>query len=397
VSQQGSTQEPGSHPFIDADGEFAYCVWRGFNENHQDIGEIYKAQLYLPGPPWQWVRSRVTFSTNLESDYPQCYTSTTVTWQEQVLEPTDHTEVYGQAPGMVDCISSAPAFMNWWPQASVKNPVPPFDPWVVKCHTLWSQEMLGGGPKFIHYRLHQFIPHDFVSREYPTYLKPVLGETKASPYCLERDGYVDYGNSRVDFGKSSLVYDLPYLDPARDYLAQFTLFNGESLPITQSVKLGGVSVAVKTLRPGVCETLFAYIPRAAYKSTHARLEVTRLSGPFACLARDIRIYESYRTEVHDGALAQTGPVVPRSLHAQPNPSNSRTVITLDGASPGSVFRVYDASGRLVRSLRAESRPGQGCAAVWDGTGSGGRALPAGVYTCTYATGSTASSVRVVRQ
>ncbi len=395
VSQLNTTQEPGSHPFVDADGENVFCVWRGVNENHQNIGEIYKAQHNLLWPPQQWLGWQVTFSTGLESDYPQCYTSTTVTWQEEM--PAGNTEIFGQVPGMTECISNAPGYMNWWPQASVKNPVPPYDPWVIHCHTLWSQEKITNGAQSIHYKLYDFIPHDDAGLEYPTYLRPTLGQPKASSYCLGRDGYVDYGNSQVDFGKSGLAYDLPYLDPARDYLAQFTLFNGESLPITQSIKLGGFAVAEKTLRPGICETLFAYIPRAAYKGTHARLEVTRLSGPFACLAKDVRIYETYRVQERDGALAQTGPAAPGRPCAQPNPFNSRTMITLDGASPGSLLRVYDASGRLVRSLRAEGRPGLGCAAVWDGAGSDGRALPAGVYTCSYATGSTASSVKVIRQ
>ncbi|MBM3312996.1 hypothetical protein FJY70_00205 [candidate division WOR-3 bacterium] len=63
-----------------------------------------------------------------------------------------------------------------------------------------------------------------------------------------------------------------------------------------------------------------------------------------------------------------------------------------------LFSIYDASGRLVRSLRAgHNKSGQGYTAVWDGTSTDGRTLPQGVYTCILNTGSMVSSVRVVRQ
>jgi len=401
VSREGDPrQEPGSQPFIDWYGEWGYCVWRGRRYSAQDFGEIWWADYYR-WQPGHWWQDQVpkSESPNLESDRPQCFTGSTVFWREQVLGPPVHTEIYANVAGTIVCISDAPDTNNWGPQASFPPAFgcPPPPPPTFRCHVLWSQKEITGGGERIHYKRCDIVPPAFAGVEYPTYLKPTLGKVKPSPYCLERDGYVDYGNYWVDYGKSRLVYDLPCLDPASDYFAQFTLFNGESLPVTQSVKLGGIAVAQKTLRPGVCETLYAYIPRAAYKTTHARLEVTRLSGPFACLANDVRVYETYRTREPGGALAQTGPAEPRGLRARPSPFNSRTVITFDGASPGSVFRIYDASGRLVRSLRADGRQLQGCAAVWDGTDKDGRALPAGVYTCTCATGSAVSSVRVIRQ
>jgi len=399
VSALMPEQNPGSHPFIDWYGDHGYCVWRG-RSGPQDIGEIWWADYWnlQPGHGWQ-LQTNMSLTPNRESDFPQCFTGITVFWQERVQESPVRSEIYANVAGTPVCISDAPDTNNWGPQASFPPALglPPPPPPTFQCHVLWSQKDIVGGGECIHYKRCDIVPPAFAGVEYPTYLKPILGQVKPSPYCLERDGFKDYRNYQVDYGKSRLVYDLPCLDPASDYFAQFTLFNGESLPITQSVKLGGIAVAQKTLRPGVCETLYAFIPRAAYKSTHARLEVTRLSGPFACLANDIRVYETYRTGEHGGALAQTGPAEPRGLRARPSPFYSRTVITFDGASPGSVFRIHDASGRLVRSLRADSRQLQGCAAVWDGTDKDGRALPAGVYTCVCTAGSTAYSVKVIRR
>ncbi len=397
VSEGGSTQEPGSQPFIDVDGEAAFCVWRGRNQQGADIGEIYRAELNLNQWPPDWIEQQpVSSSPDFESNHPQCYTRTTVVWQEEVDNSTYRTEIWGKAGAITECISNAPELNNWWPQASVRNPVPP-DPWVVRCHTLWSQEPLGGGQRFIHYKRHSFIPTDGAGYEYPTYLKPLLGQPKASPYCLERDGHIEYRDKRVDYGRGKLAYNLPYLNPSRDYLAQFTLYNGESLPITQAMKFEGTTVATMTLRPGVCETLFAYIPRSAYKTTRARLEVTRLKGPFACLAQDVRVYETYRAGTDDGARARATPLARVQLSAQPNPFEARCVLSLGNTSPGGAVTVFDASGRLVRRLRTESRPGSGTVAVWDGVDSQGKVVPAGVYTCMVDTRLTLSPVKVVRR
>lgn len=394
VSVENTPQEPGSRPFIDADGECAYCVWRGHNEAGMDIGEIYCAVLDLGASPPAWIdQERVFESPDAESNFPQCYTGTTVVWQEQV---GDKSEVYGRAGGMVQCISDDPDYDNLWPQASVKNPVPP-DPWVVRCHTLWSKDKPNSSDDSFCYKQHKFIPLDFALPEYPTYLNAVVGHPKATRYCLERDGYIEYRTHRVDYSRTSLAYSLPHLDPSRDYLVQFTLFNGESLSITQSVNFGGRAAAVATLRPGVCETLYAYLPKTAYRSTKALVEVTRLSGPFACVAQDIRVYETWRRPASDGGQAQPSQLQARTPRVLPSPFHTSCVFTLGPGASSSHVRVYDANGRLVRTIQTSGLASSERVAIWDGRDLTGSTVPAGVYTCVAGKGSTVEHIRVVRQ
>jgi len=70
------------------------------------------------------------------------------------------------------------------------------------------------------------------------------------------------------------------------------------------------------------------------------------------------------------------------LHAaRPNPFRSRTVFAYDLAQRGRVtLRVYDVSGRIVRSLVAGSEQDAGRYSVeWDGQDDAGRAAAAGLY------------------
>jgi hypothetical protein len=67
--------------------------------------------------------------------------------------------------------------------------------------------------------------------------------------------------------------------------------------------------------------------------------------------------------------------------AHPNPFNPVLHVTYavpSGAS-GHALRVYDARGRLVRTVYTGERPAGVYEAVWDGTTDGGGAAPSGVY------------------
>jgi len=73
-----------------------------------------------------------------------------------------------------------------------------------------------------------------------------------------------------------------------------------------------------------------------------------------------------------------------ALHQNaPNPFNPVTRIRYDVPSSGGDVRieVFDATGRLVRTLVNGFEPAGRRAVAWDGTDSGGRALASGVYFC----------------
>jgi hypothetical protein len=75
------------------------------------------------------------------------------------------------------------------------------------------------------------------------------------------------------------------------------------------------------------------------------------------------------------------PTAPRLLHQNaPNPFNPSTTIRFANPARGAVrLRVFDVSGRLVRTLVDEVREAGLHEATWDGRDQGGRAAASGVY------------------
>jgi len=88
------------------------------------------------------------------------------------------------------------------------------------------------------------------------------------------------------------------------------------------------------------------------------------------------------------------------LAIRPNPFEAETVIrfrapTASGESPGRV-RIFDSSGRLVRTWATENSRGSVRMLAWDGLDRNGRAVPAGVYFCHFNVGSWSATRRLVR-
>jgi len=88
------------------------------------------------------------------------------------------------------------------------------------------------------------------------------------------------------------------------------------------------------------------------------------------------------------SVAAPAPAASTSLEiAGPNPFNPRTAVAFSLAVPGPVtLRIYDPSGRLVRTLAGGETLSTGRHSFhWDGRDDGGRISPAGVYLCRLAT------------
>ena len=116
-------------------------------------------------------------------------------------------------------------------------------------------------------------------------------------------------------------------------------------------------------------TLFAYLDRAVEPGANY---FYRLVG-----------VEENGEKAYFGPYAATAAAPARLalLSPRPNPFNPRTEIRLDLPRQGAVWlRIYDASGRLVRTLVGGATLPPGTRAVsWDGSDDAGRAAASGVY------------------
>jgi hypothetical protein len=80
------------------------------------------------------------------------------------------------------------------------------------------------------------------------------------------------------------------------------------------------------------------------------------------------------------AVEGAGAGMPRLIGIRPNPANRRTTISYELSAPGAVkLEIYDAAGRLVRTLIDESRSAGQQSVVWDGKNASGSRVAAGVY------------------
>lgn len=104
--------------------------------------------------------------------------------------------------------------------------------------------------------------------------------------------------------------------------------------------------------------------------------------------------EDYDTdyELHDHAQGESV----RGLVVGPNPSNPMTNITFELKDPARVnVRVFDISGRLVRSLvTGESMAAGPVSITWKGYDDGGRAVASGTYFLRVQAGQTVRSDRI---
>ncbi|MBN2537784.1 hypothetical protein JXB37_05860 [candidate division WOR-3 bacterium] len=387
----GSMFEPASQPSIDADGEKVYCVWRGPNENSIDIGEVYRRARYLYEWPPRWREHlNISQSPGIESGSPQCHTGTTVIWQEQLGGPGGDFEVMVRwTPGTTFQLSGDPGFNCRWPHVAVVNPVPPN---IIKFRTyaLWTEVDHEYPENWrAHYRYYTFVPHFGGGDEYPSYLSAALGEQNASPYCLARDGYRVYPEASVDYARGSLQYSLPYLDPLRDYLAEFVVYNGEEEAVTEKFLIGGLNVGSLEVPVGSWDTLYLPIPKAARRTGKALVDVERASGLVTCLA-GLRVFE-YQSCNGDGQAGSTGSIL-GLLRAVPNPYHERCLLQLRGAGPASLVEVFDVNGRLVRTL-----PTAGGTASWDGRNEQGADLAPGVYCCRITGSPEGQCVKIVKR
>ena len=105
-------------------------------------------------------------------------------------------------------------------------------------------------------------------------------------------------------------------------------------------------------------------------------------------------------KTYDGTLTAVAPPTPSELRVEqnhPNPFNPRTTIEFELTKPSPVqLRVYDVSGRLVRTLLEDSWKGAGSHSVqWNGRDDQGQSVASGVYVYQVTAGDFVSAKRMV--
>lgn len=118
------------------------------------------------------------------------------------------------------------------------------------------------------------------------------------------------------------------------------------------------------------------------------LELTLAADQYVAVAvikkggGDVSAAATYALEFVDPTTSDVGdlPAMAASLEAYPNPFNPQTNLSFTLASAGRAsLQIFDAQGKLVRTLAAGVLPAGTHTAVWKGRDDAGRAVASGVY------------------
>jgi hypothetical protein len=114
--------------------------------------------------------------------------------------------------------------------------------------------------------------------------------------------------------------------------------------------------------------------------------VIKPTGTDAAVVRikaiDLRNVDNKKTELA-GEGEYEAPFVPTTtalMQNFPNPFNPSTTLTFDMAKPGHVtIKIYNVSGRLIRTLLDERRDAGRHHIEWNGIDANGSTVPSGIY------------------
>ncbi len=366
--------EPASNPFTETYGEYVYAAWRGPNEYGEFPGDVWRRKRWLWHPPERWFdpenQSRTRYN---ESNYPVMSTDFVTVWQEQIndtnwdiwarFEPEPSSQPIFETPRS----SQFPHINGYW------------DPNVVvfHCNTIWTEQI---DTNFYEVK---FGRYNYSASAQPPYYIVEIGDTNPSPYCIERDGYYQYGSYSVDYSNQGLKYQLPYLNPQYSYLLRAIIYRTGQNNWIEDFYTDSTLTATALLEPNKPETVWFQLPKESYENTEVLQEIERIVGSYAVVA-DLRLYQREVIEDSSGGGSQSAGSFslqkPSLYQSFPNPFKFRAIIRYQLPVQSKVsLTIYDITGRAVRKLLDEVKePGQHTIG-WDGKDDRGKTLAQGIY------------------
>ena len=373
ISQPDRT-EPATNPTTEAHGEYVYAAWRGPNENGDTTkGDIWRRARRLVDPPNVWREPRNKSETpDNESNYPVMSTNVVTVWQEQIdssdwdiwarfeSEPT--SQRLFKTPGA----STFPNIEGYWDYPVV----------VFHCNTIWTEQLT---PTLYEVKFNRY---DYSPLHQPPYYFVEIGDTNPSPYCIERDGYFQYGSYSVDYSNQGLKYRLPYLNPQYSYLLRAIIYRTGQNNWIEEFYTDSTLTATALFEPNHPETVWVQLPKESYENTEVLQEIERIVGSHAVVA-DLRLYQFEVFGDSGGGGQSAGSFAfqrPKLYQSLPNPFRSRGNIRYQLPMQSKVsLMIYDVTGRAVRKLLDEVKEPGLHTIAWDGKDNRGRVLPNSVY------------------
>ena len=362
-------------PFVKSYGDIVSVVWKEDNP-----GEIIRKQRYVwePSEYDKWKDpENLSNSPEFNSDYPQMSDGDVVLWQETDNEGKN--EVYANIQGKI--LTLTPEAQNAsfvHANTLILDPKTP-EIMVYYCYTDEITENELYEVKFDKYEYQgESGDGEFV------YYEGKLGEEIASIYLESRDGYINYGNYKIDYG-NNLKYKLKYLNPCKKYLFQGILYQCTTATIRQKLDIEDTLASDNTISYAIPETISFFIRPNSYKNDlETKIKINKIQGAYSVLSK-FKLYEYETIDSTGGSGPQSSGTerlpIPLMLHSpKPNPFNNRTEIRFQIPAKTRIdVKIYNSAGRLVNTLVSdEMNPGY-YTINWNGKDNQNRTLSKGIY------------------
>jgi len=353
ISTDDPLTKPASNPSVEAYGKYVYAVWRGpYNENNS-TGEIWRRARSLGDPYYIWRDPENKSKTPAnESNYPVMSTDFVTVWQESIndnnwdiwarFEPENSAQPIFETPTP----SKYPHINGYW------DPNPAVPP-TFCVNTIWTEEFAPElfDVKFDCYR-YEYNPNP--EEKANLYYTVEIGDAIPSPFCSQRDGYVNFGQYKIDYGNQKLKYKLRYLHPSYYYDIRAIVYQQGQGNWSQEFDIDSTFSTTISFEPNQPETIWIRVPQQSYKNdTRVKQEIKKILGNRAAIA-DLRLYQKEEFTTNGGGPQSTSHIsISRPILHQsyPNPTKSIAYVRYSLPFAGKVsLQLFDISGKLIKTI-----------------------------------------------
>ncbi len=210
------------------------------------------------------------------------------------------------------------------------------------------------------------------------------GKEPASPFCLQRDRAIEYSSCAVDYADNELVYGLCFLDARFPFhKVKGTVYFEGGTAKTHEIWVNSKKQALIVAKHGQATDFEILIPREEYQSAPRVLLSLKNPANDGVYLSELKVFRSLDGRSGGGPQSAGSRVsgTQNNLSVTPNPFREKTAIKFTMQDTRcTMLRIYDVSGRLIKSFDPLSKVGQHNSKLyWGGRDDKNQQLPGGIY------------------
>ncbi len=372
--------EPSVYPHCEGYGDSVFIHWSD-EYSSQDL-DVWRAARHVFEFPVTWNYTR--FFTPDSSVFPVCAVGEYSVWSEKTNNSNFEIYYWNRSTNQISNLSETPN-RSWFGHSNYYQNIMG-DPTLYTC---WTESLYADAYEVKFRATGGF---DYGNERYVCFYSIPVGDSAPSRYTTRRKGRIHWPNRGVwaDYDSTALIYKLLCPNPKFLYKVIAVPYQEKGAQWSARFAADNLPIRTVTFNSGTWDTFQFWLPETTYKYDRlVNLRVDRASGEYVPLAY-LRVYQFEKKKAtKEGGYAQGG-----TQSAETQPVQLRTELQKIAPNPvaGSAWirytlavqnrvtlRVYDPSGRLVRTLVDATKPSGVHSNAWDCCDDRGNRVPNGVY------------------